>query len=76
MVSKSELCDQISKIYPELGACERNMAVEWDAANSAWAVDFQLRGENVRHYLDNADATACLLDGQCVGLGIEFGQFI
>jgi hypothetical protein len=76
MVNHTELCQKISELYPELGACDHNMSVEWDATNNAWAVDFELKGEPVRHFLEDADAAACILGGQCVGVGIEFGQFL
>lgn len=76
MVNKAELCEKISEIYPELGACEQDLSVNWDETNSAWAVDFELKGEKIRHYLENTDAAACMLHEQCVGMGIEFGQFL
>ena len=76
MVKKTELCQKLSEIYPELGECDRNMAVGWDEQNEAWAVDFKLNGQPVRHYLEDADAAACVIGRQCVGLGIEFGQFL
>lgn len=67
---------KIYEIYPELGECDRNMVVDWDDDNQAWAVDFKLNGQPVRHYLEDADAAACVLGRQCVGVGIEFGQFL
>ena len=76
MVNKSALCNKISAIYPELGSCDQALAVNWDETNHAWAVDFELKGEKIRHYLEDSDAAACMLNGQCVGMGIEFGQFL
>jgi hypothetical protein len=76
MVNKSALCNKISAIYPELGSCDQALAVNWDETNHAWAVDFELKGEKIRHYLEDSDASACMLNGQCVGMGIEFGQFL
>jgi hypothetical protein len=76
MVNKDELCDKISDIYPELGSCDQKLMVSWDNTNNAWAVDFEVRGEKIRHYLENSDAAACMLNSQCVGMGIEFGQFL
>lgn len=76
MVNKADLCDKISEIYPELGSCDQAMAVNWDDTNQAWAVDFELKGEKIRHYLENLDAAACMLQSKCVGMGIEFGQFL
>ena len=65
-----------AQIYPELDECDRNRAVGWDEQNKAWAVDFKLKGQPVRHFLEDADAAACVIGRQCVGLGIEFGQFL
>ena len=76
MVNKTELCEKISEIYPVIGKCDHNMAVSWDDANQAWAVDFKLNGQPVRHYLEDEDAAACLIGRKCVGVGIEFGQFM
>jgi len=30
----------------------------------------------MRHYLEEKDAAACLEGEQCIGLGIDFGQFL
>ena len=49
--------------------------MNWDNKNQAWAVDFEYKGNKIRHYLENEDAAACVIEDQCVGLGIEFGQF-
>jgi hypothetical protein len=49
---------------------------DWDEQNKAWAVDFKLKGQPIRHYLEDADAAACVIGSQCVGMGIEFGQFL
>jgi hypothetical protein len=76
MVNRDKLCKKISDIYPELGSCEQDLIVNWDDINNAWAVDFELKGEKVRHYLEDSDAAACMLGRQCVGMGIEFGQFL
>lgn len=76
MVNRKLLFKKIPEIYPQIGDCDHHMTVGWDDENQAWAVDFQLKGEPIRHYLEDADAAACLLGRQCVGMGIEFGQFM
>ena len=76
MVNKKELCEKISDTYPELGSCDHNMTVGWVETKNAWAVDFELKGEKVRHYLEDTDADTCVIGRQCVGMGIEFGQFL
>lgn len=75
MLTDKIVCDQIHSLYPDFGQCGKNMEVSWDENNNAWAVDFEYKDNKIRHYLDNEDAAACVSSDQCVGLGIEFGQF-
>lgn len=75
MLYKAKLCDKIREIYPEMGGCDTDLNVNWKAEQKAWAVDFTKGPHRIRHYLENADAAACLKEQQCIGLGIEFGQF-
>jgi hypothetical protein len=75
MLTDKEVCNQLSSLYPDFGTCGDNLDINWDESNKAWAVDFEYAGNQIRHYLDNKDAAACVLNDQCIGLGIEFGQF-
>ena len=75
MYGKSEICKKIHGIYPEMGECDMDLNVAWDDENSAWAVDFEKNGQPIRHFLEDEDASNCVEDDFCVGLGIEFGQF-
>ena len=75
MVSHTDVCDRIVRLYPDMGQCGDDISVTWDRENEAWAVDFVIDGQPVRHYLENDDAAACIFGEQCIGLGIEFGQF-
>ena len=75
MSDKNALCDKIHNIYPDLGDCDDNLEVTWDKDANAWAVNFEKDGYQIKHYLENEDAADCLERDQCIGLGIEFGQF-
>ena len=75
MIENRQVCEEIERLYPDMGSCGEGLDVKWDAENQAWAVDFHLNGEKIRHYLENQDAAACILGHQCLGMGIEFGQF-
>ena len=75
MLTNKQVCDQLASIYPDFGQCGQTLDVNWDDKNQAWAVDFEYKGNRIRHYLENEDAAACVIEDQCVGLGIEFGQF-
>ena len=76
MYDKASLCKKIHDIYPEIGECEKDLNVAWDNERSVWEVSFKKNGQPIRHYLEEGDATPCLEAGQCIGLGIEFGQFL
>ncbi len=76
MIAKKALCNKIHEIYPEIGACGRDLKVTWDDERNVWAIDFKKDGLRMKHYLENEDAAPCLEGRQCVSLGIELGQFL
>ena len=75
MLTNKQVCDQLSSLYPDFGQCGENLDVNWDGDNQAWAVEFEYNGSKIRHYFENEDAAACIIEDRCVGMGIEFGQF-
>ena len=75
MLTDKKICRQLSSLYPDFGDCGDSLDINWDENNKAWAVDFEYAGSKIRHYLENKDAAACVINDQCIGLGIEFGQF-
>ena len=75
MLTNQIVCDRLHTLYPDFGQCGASLDVNWDQNNQAWAVDFEYKGNKIRHYLANEDAAACVINDHCVGLGIEFGQF-
>jgi len=76
MYTNQELCEKIQQIYPEIGQCDIDMEVNWDPEKKVWAVDFKKGERHMRHYLEEKDAAACLEGEQCIGLGIDFSQFL
>ena len=76
MYDKTELCNKIHEIYPEIGDCDKDLNVEWNGAKNVWQVDFERDGHRIMHYLEDEDAAPCMEGKQCIGLGIEFGQFL
>lgn len=75
MSDRNDVCQKIISLYPDLGDCGDDVSVVWDEENEAWAVDFAVDGQRIRHYLGDDDAAACILGEQCIGLGLEFAQF-
>ncbi len=76
MYGKTALCNKINEIYPEIGECDKDLKVVWDSERSVWEVNFKKDGHRIKHYLENEDAAACMEGKQCIGLSIEFGQFL
>ena len=75
MIDKNTLCEKIHDIYPELGECNQNLEVTWDSDVEAWTVNFEKEGYRIKHYLEDEDTVSCIEHDQCVGLGIDVGQF-
>ncbi len=76
MYGKEELCKKLHELYPKIGACDCDLAVDWDTEKSVWKIDFNKDGRQLTHYLEDDDASACLEGKKCIGLGIELGQFL
>lgn len=76
MYTNQELFEKIQQIYPEISQCDIDLEVSWDQDKNVWTVDFKKGERHMRHYLEEKDAAACLEDEQCIGLEIDFDQFL
>ena len=74
MHDKKELCDKISEIYPEIGACGINVDVEWNEVKKAWVVDLKKDDHELTTHLEPEDADGCMEGKQCVSLGLQIAQ--
>ena len=74
MMSKTELCDKIRSIYPEIGQCGMDVKVSWDKGKKAWIVDLRKNGKQLTTYLEPEDAKDCLEGTRCVSLGVQIAQ--
>ena len=74
MYSKEELCEKIITIYPEIGTCGIDIAVEYDPQKKIWLVDLKKGTHELKHHLEIPDADACMENKQCVFLGLEIAQ--
>ncbi|OGQ94062.1 MAG: hypothetical protein A2521_09700 [Deltaproteobacteria bacterium RIFOXYD12_FULL_57_12] len=74
MHDKKKLCEKIASLYPDLGACGINLAVDFDADKKAWVVDLKKESHQLKHFLEPADADTCMAGKQCVALGLEIAQ--
>lgn len=74
MHSKEELCEKITKIYPDIGVCGIDIDVEFDKEKNVWVVDLKKDNHELKHYLEIPDADDCMEGKQCVSLGLEIAQ--
>ncbi|HHB75107.1 MAG TPA: hypothetical protein ENK84_00980 [Desulfobulbus sp.] len=76
MHDKQELCSRIVDMYPEIGQCEIDVAVDWDKEKNAWVIDLAKDNHQLKHYLEEPDAESCMEGKQCVSLGLEIAQLV
>jgi len=74
MIDKKELCEKIRELYPDIGECGIDVDVEWDDEQKSWIVDLKKDKHELKTFLEEGDAEACLIGKKCVGLGIEIAQ--
>ena len=74
MHNKKELCEKITSIYPDIGACGIDIDVSYDKEKESWVVDLKKGAHELKHYLDVPDADNCMDGKQCVSLGLEIAQ--
>lgn len=76
MHNAKELCEKITKLYPDIGSCGIDIDVSYDGEKKVWVVDLKKGDHELKHYLDVPDADSCLEGKQCVSLGLEISQLI
>ena len=74
MIDKSELCEKIRSIYPDIGECGIDIMVEFDEEQQSLVVDLKKDHHELKTFLERGDAQKCLDGRQCVSLGIEIAQ--
>lgn len=76
MLDKKELCDKIQQLYPDIGECGIDLTVDYDRRQNAWVVDLKKDNHELKHFLENPDAKACMSGKLCVALGLEIAQLL
>ncbi len=74
MYSKSELCNKITSLYPDIGVCGIDINVSYNDREKAWVVHLEKDSHSLDHFLEIMDAEKCIEGKQCVSLGLEIAQ--
>jgi hypothetical protein len=74
MIDKKALCEKITSLYPEIGACEINIDVDFNKEKGAWVVDLKKDKHHLQTHLDIDEADQCMLGKKCVSLGVQIAQ--
>ena len=74
MHDKTELCDKIKSIYPDIGECGIDVDVEYDETKKAWVVDLKKDEHELKTHLELQEADECMEGKQCVSLGVQIGE--
>jgi len=75
-MDKNELCEQIRKIYPDIGACSIDVDVNFDETKNAWLITLNKDDQTLTTHLETNEADACMLGHKCVSLGIQVGELV
>ena len=75
MIDKESLCEKIRSIYPDVGSCGIDVRADYDESEQSWVVYLKKGNKEVKHFLPEEDAGACMDGKQCVSLGLEIAQF-
>jgi len=74
MHDKKELCEKIKSIYPDIGECGIDVAVDYNKTQKAWVVDLKHGKHHLSTYIEPEDADACMEGKECVYLGTQVAQ--
>ncbi len=76
MMTKEELCNKITEIYPDIGVCGIDLDVDYSKENGAWVVDLRQKGHHLQTYLETEDAQSCMEGKQCLSLGLQIAELV
>lgn len=73
MLTNRDVCNKITEVFPEIGACGIDLDVNYDDLNRAWAVDLKRGEHHLKTFLEIDEAERCAA-GNCVSLGLQVAQ--
>lgn len=75
-MDKSELCEKIRELYPQVGECGIDVDVDYDESKGAWIVELKKDHHELTTHLEPPDARDCVEGRECIALGLQIGQLV
>ena len=76
MYTRNQVCEKITSMYPDIGACGAELDVSFDEVNKSWLIHLKKGDHELDHRLEFVDVDDCLDEKQCVSLGLEISQLL
>jgi hypothetical protein len=74
MFDKSDVCQKIIELYPDIGTCDIDVDAFYSTAKGAWVIELKKGEHKLFHHLDKHDIKDCMDGKQCISLGLEIAQ--
>lgn len=74
MFNADQLCEKITRLYPEIGVCGIDISVSRNTSEQTWVVHLNKDNHKLRHFLELKDADRCMDGKECVALGLDIAQ--
>lgn len=74
MFNAEQLCEKITTLYPDIGACGVDIDVTKSKSENTWVIHLKQDTYKLDHFLEFVDASSCMDGKYCVSLGLEIAQ--
>ena len=74
MFNINDVCQKVTELNPDLGACDIDIDTFYSAAKRSWIIVSKKGDHDIVHYLDKQDIKKCLDDVQCFSLGLDVAE--
>ena len=74
MFDKNEVCQKITELNPDLGACDVDIETFYSSSKNSWVIVSKKGDHDIVHYLDKKDIRNCLDGVQCFSLGLDIAE--
>ena len=74
MFNTYEVCQKVTELNPDLGACYVDIEIHYSTAKKSWIIVSKKGDHEIVHYLEKKDIKDCLDGIQCFSLGLDLAE--